>query len=260
MSFRDTGQGGGQGGDAGSYLKSWPGGSDEPQIERSQGAKELKKEFGPIIEGKRREMEPLLQRQQQMMQQPTPELHLERQQPPPNPEVGKNAMMWIAAATALGGLAGALTRRSSVNALTAFSGALDGFKQGDMDRAKMAYQQWDRESETVQRNNEAQWREYESILKRKDMDQRQMSDLIGITAQKWENQFVAQVADHAANTGNFEMLAAALDGGSGQIAKMEESRNRLRQAIEVAKIRATGGESVGMGPGDADIVKQIGEY
>jgi hypothetical protein len=190
--------------------------------------KKLMEEFGSIIKGRTEETQKLLERQKRLLEeQRTPALRQGRVGAPPPNDLGQNAMLWLGAAGALAGFAGAFSRRGSINALTAFGAALDGFKEGDEERFKANFKEWDAQRQRVNDNNQAEFREYEATLKKQDLDRRQMANEIEITAAKWQNQFIGQIASHAAETGNFDLLAVALDGTQGEIAKYYESSNRL---------------------------------
>jgi hypothetical protein len=160
---------------------------------------------------------------------------MERTPPPPTANVGNDAMMWLAAATALGGIAGALTRNHTTNALAAFSGTLDGLREGNQQKFENNFKTWEASAKQVQENNAAELAEYKAAIENRELDDRSRSMQIQIVANKYRNQFMAGVAKHYAETGDFTMATAAFDAFTSQNEKAEGAFTKLAQFAQARK-------------------------
>jgi hypothetical protein len=192
--------------------------------------------IGGMMEGFERETAPLRQQQQQAAAAPLPKRpQFERASAPPSANIGNDAALWLAAATALGGIAGAMTRRGTTNALAAFTGTLEGLKEGNQQKFENNYKIWEAQARQVQQNNDAELTEYKAALENRQLDERQRSIQIQIIANKYRNQFMAGVAQHAAQTGDFPMVAAAFDAFTNQNSQSSDAIGRIAQAAQARK-------------------------
>jgi hypothetical protein len=229
--YRDVRRAGGmlaRGAGGGGMLPALPLPSEkiEQRIEDKRSAEAMM----PIFERKMAAEERLMKRQEELLDRPQPELKQQRVREPPPQDLGQNAMMWVAAASALGGLAGLASRRGSINALNAFSGALDGLAKGDILRYRANYEHWKAETDAINKNNDAEMREYESAIKRRDLDQKQITALIEMSATKHRNEMMRQVAAHAMQTGDFETVAVLADATEGQYAQFAIHKKEIEAA------------------------------
>lgn len=188
---------------------------------------------GGMMGGFEREVAPIREQQERAAATPPPRApRMERAPAPPSGNIGNDAMMWLAAATALGGIAGAMTRRHATNALAAFTGTLEGLKEGNQQKFENNYKTWEAQARQVQQNNDAELAEYKAALQNRDLDERQRSIQIQIIANKYRNQFMAGVAQHAAQTGDFPMVAAAFDAFTAQNGQSTDAIGRIAQAAQ----------------------------
>jgi hypothetical protein len=202
----------------------------QPKTERDKAAAaEMKKRFDEHQDRKDR----MLQEQGRRAEEPLPEAPQQKHvsQPPPQ-DLGAHANEWLMAASVLAGFAGLASRRSSINALSAFSGALDGLAKGDKERFDANYQTWKAESDTTIKNNQIEMDKYETLLKRRDLDQRQISTMVEIEATRQRNEFIRQVAEKAAADGDISTLTVAYDSVQGQMAQYEIAKQRMNQMYE----------------------------
>jgi hypothetical protein len=191
---------------------------------------------GGMMQGFEDETAPLREKQARAAAEPLPrQPRMERTSAPPSANIGNDAMMWLAAATALGGIAGAMTRRHSTNALAAFTGTLEGLKEGNQQKFENNYKTWEASARAVQQNNDAELAEYKAALENRQLDERQRSFEIQIVANKYRNQFMAGVAQHAAQSGDFPMVAAAFDAFTNQNNQSSDAMGRIAQAAQARK-------------------------
>jgi hypothetical protein len=191
-----------------------------------------------MTEGFEREAAPIRQQQERAAREPMPrQPRLERTEAPPSANVGNEAMLWLAAATALGGIAGAMTRHHTTNALAAFTGTLEGLKEGNQIKFDNNFKTWEAQARQVKQNNDAEIAEYKETIERRDLDERQRSIQFQIVAQKWRNQFMAGVAEHAVQTGDFSMVAASFDALTSQNDKGSGALEKIVQAREARAAR-----------------------
>jgi hypothetical protein len=170
---------------------------------------------------------------------PTPE--------PPNPQVTMEAAgTWIAAATVMGALAGALTRRGTTNSIAAFTGALEGFKEGNQQKFQQNYQYWEAQQKKISADNKAQWDKYQAILDNKKLDITLKMNMISLEAKQGRD----DIADQAAARQDYITFAGLIDQRRRAQEQMDVSRERIaatmknsqqRNAttLEAAKIRSS---------------------
>jgi hypothetical protein len=95
--------------------------------------------------------------------------------PSPGPEPQRGMGMqaagnWIMFASALGMLAGGLTKRHSMNAMAAFSGALEGVQQGNKEAFEQNKTIWEEENKRAAQAYQQQRDAYNDIINNKKMD------------------------------------------------------------------------------------------
>ncbi len=157
---------------------------------------------------------------------------------PPNPQLMmQEAGTWVAAATVMGALAGALTRRSTTNALAAFTGALEGMQQGNQQKFQQNYKFWEAESKKIEADNRAAMEKYDAVLKNKNLDITQKASVIGMQAQQLQDDVVVQ----ASSRKEYTTLLGLLDQRRRQNEQMANSAEYLRQyqAMNQARMGTT---------------------
>jgi hypothetical protein len=188
---------------------------------------------GGMAEGFQRESAPIRQQQERASRAPLPrQPRLERTEAPPSANIGNDAMMWLAAATAIGGIAGAMTRRHTTNALAAFTGTLEGLKEGNQQKFDNNFKTWKASAEQVKQNNDAELEEYRQAIENRNLEDRQRSIQLQIIANKWHNQFAAAAFKHYEQTGDMSMATAVFDALTSQNDKGFEALSRISEARE----------------------------
>src|ERR1700731_94567 len=88
-----------------------------------------------------------------------------QQKPPPAPdakEYRKHSMAFASAMAVLGAVAGRFTRMSGSNALAAFTGALNGWQQGNLEAYETAAKKWEQDTKPTIENNRQETERYKS--------------------------------------------------------------------------------------------------
>lgn len=160
--------------------------------------------------------------------------------PAPTNDIKGDALAWLGFATALGGIAGAMTKRSSMNALAAFGGALDGLQQGNQTKFENDFKTWEANAKATQENNKTEMDGYRNILERADLDHRQRADQLEMWATQNRNKFMIELARTARERGDFTIFTSALDSmgvqaqkGNSGLANILETRERAREVYQL---------------------------
>jgi uncharacterized membrane protein len=148
------------------------------------------------------------------------------QQAAPEPQQGMGlqaAGEWVAVASVLGAIAGAMTRRSTTNALAAFTGALEGVQAGN----KQAFEQnrviWEQENKRINQQLQQSRDAYLDILNSKKIDFNTQMLFLQQEATRQHDDVMAQLA------GQQKQI---------EIAKMLDVRERERVKGEQAYINS----------------------
>jgi hypothetical protein len=156
--------------------------------------------------------------------------------------------MWLTAAMFLGTLGGALTRRPITNALSAFTGIIEGYNQGQNQNFERLSKQWEMANkEALERQAESEKR-YQQILDSTRLGIEQKQVAIQVEAMRQRDQ--AMIA--AAQTKNLEVVAQLQDQRAryaGELYKaaeakdtaMERAEYQRQTQLQVAQVRAAGG-------------------
>lgn len=165
--------------------------------------------------------------------------------PAPQNDIRGDAMAWLGFATALGGIAGAMTKRSSMNALAAFSGTLEGLQQGNQQKFNDNFKTWEANAKATQENNKAEMDGYRNILERQDLDHRQRADQLEMWATVNRNKFMIDLArasknDPALFTAALDSMSVQAQKGEDAVTRLMDARSRAQEARETANIRAQG--------------------
>jgi hypothetical protein len=180
----------------------------------------------------RRDYAKSLQRQSQISDAATERLLAgQRDIPEPptfnGPEAQKDAIAWMNLAAGFGAIAGGLSRYHTTTALNAFSGMMTGFAKGQIQAFDENYKTWSANADrALEYNNRAQ-REYKAIMDNAKLNIDAKSNLMQMTAEKWQDQIMANAA-RIRDVGRMTQLM------EGQ-ARFEEGLKLRKDAFEAHK-------------------------
>ncbi len=118
-----------------------------------------------------------------------------QQQAPPNGGIDlNNASMWLMGATVLGAIAGSLTRRHVTNSLAAFTGALQGLKEGNQIKFERETKVWEEQNRLADQQYKYARDAYQSILENKKFDITTKSYMVEQTAMQIKDEQMQQAA------------------------------------------------------------------
>ena len=107
--------------------------------------------------------------------------HLEKPKDAPKPEDYQKGSMEFASSMALvGAVFGRFSRRGGTAALNAFSGALKGWHEGNMEAYGNAQKEWEANAKKTLENNQMEIEKYKEIIENKKLNIDQMSAAITI--------------------------------------------------------------------------------
>ena len=106
----------------------------------------------------------------------------------------QDALAWMSLAAGFGAIAGGLSRYHTTTALNAFSGMMTGFAKGQLEVFETNYKTWQANADrSIEYNARAQ-REYRAIMGNAKMNIDQKANLMEMTANKWQDQLMADSA------------------------------------------------------------------
>ncbi len=115
--------------------------------------------------------------------------------PEPQQGIGLQAAgEWVAVASVLGAVAGAMTRRSTTNALAAFTGALEGMQAGNRQAFEQNKVIWEQENKRINQQLQQQQEAYMNILNSKKTDFNTQMLLLQQEATRQHDDVMAQLA------------------------------------------------------------------
>lgn len=120
--------------------------------------------------------------------------HAEKISEPPKSTMGDDASQWLAAATVMGAIAGAMTRRHTTNALAAFTGVLEGAKEGNQAKFEQNVKAWEMHTKQVTANNKTMLDEYQAVIDDKKLSIDAKMQAAQLVAQKYHDQMGFQLA------------------------------------------------------------------
>ncbi len=171
-----------------------------------------------------------------------------RPQPPQMPEApdGRVTMeaagTWIAAATVFGAIAGAMTRRSSVNALAAFTGSLEGLKEGNQIKFEQNSKLWEQENKRIYQQWQMQDNAYQRILDDKKLDMDTKMFMVQQRATQLRDDMMAKVAAQR----DVVTLAQLKDRRADAIERAKTSYETLQERIRHNKTMEGQGQEQSM--------------
>lgn len=140
-----------------------------------------------------------LQRQSEISDAATERLLAGQRDLPPaptfnGPEAQKDALAWMSVAAGFGAIAGGLSRYHATTALNAFSGMMTGFAKGELSAFDQNYKTWQANSDRAIEYNARAQREYKAIMDNAKLNIDAKSNLMQMTAEKWQDQIMANAA------------------------------------------------------------------
>src|SRR5262249_16994420 len=100
----------------------------------------------------------------------------------------------ISALTVIGTGMGGLVKGDSKAALSALTGALQGWHQGQAERAERAFADWQADTDRLLRNADEEQRTYRNIMEQTNLTNEQRLREIQLSALKHDNTVMAQAA------------------------------------------------------------------
>jgi hypothetical protein len=127
---------------------------------------------------------------------PQPPQHQQPPKPPKMEDAQQQTWQqeWLTAAMFLGTLGGALTRRPLTNSLAAFTGMIEGVNEGNKQKFDTSMKTWEAENKRVLEANEQANKEYDQILKSRQLDTEQKMVMLQLKAMELKDDAMAQAA------------------------------------------------------------------
>ena len=173
-----------------------------------------------LLKREQAEYDPVMRQTSALLARKAPDQpKLEKQPDAPKQNLSEGAAEWMQAATVISAIAGAFTRRSATNALTAFAGAVNGFKQGKLDVYEQNYKTWQAESKKISENNSLVMQQYQATLNERKMDIDQKMAQIQLISARYHDPIMAQ----AAAAKNYTAVAQILERADANQKKMDQA-------------------------------------
>jgi len=145
--------------------------------------------------------------------------------------------MWLMGATVLGAIAGSLTRRHVTNSLAAFTGALQGLKEGNQLKFEQQTKVWEEQNRLADQQYKYARDAYQSILDNKKFDITTKSYMVEQTAMQIKDEQMQQAAaqrDIITMTGLMDARQREYDKSRqafiGTMRQMEQMKQRQSNA------------------------------
>jgi hypothetical protein len=150
--------------------------------------------------------------------------HLEKVKEQPKPEdYQKYSMEFASAFAVMGALAGKFTRAGGTAALNAFSGALKGWQQGNLQAYESAAKEWEQSAKKTLENNNIELEKYKEIMADKKANIDQMMAAMNIVAAEHQNKILFD----ATLEKNYTMAFSAVDKMTNAQAKAQGAVDKL---------------------------------
>src|ERR1700733_1042323 len=121
--------------------------------------------------------------------------HLDKVKDAPKPEDYKKYSMEFASAMAvLGAVGGRWTRHAGNAALNAFTGALNGWHQGNLEAYEQASKQWEADTKQTIENNNVELEKYHEIMSNKQANIDQMMAAMQLAGAESQNKIIMDFA------------------------------------------------------------------
>lgn len=213
---------------------NWPGGGRIAPADAQDAASgedyDLKR-LVPMIEQQQELNRQALDAYRQQLSRPPPPIPQPRQMPaPPKPGIDPQAAsQWLAAAGVMGAISGLGSRRGAMAGLNAFTGTLNGLRQGNQQQYENSVKEWNQQQQQFAQNAKQEWDQYQAIVERNDLTSRQAAQMVELQALQNKNQFMAEVARAAVKRGDLGLIATTLDTSGKTLAQYFQSSHDLAQ-------------------------------
>lgn len=165
--------------------------------------------------------------QQSLNVPPAPQMG-QQQKMPPAPdakEYQKNSMAFASAMAVLGAVAGRFTRMPGNAALNAFAGALNGWREGNLERYEQDAKKWEQETKTTIENNRQVLEKYKLALDDRKMNIDEQMSQIQLTATQYHDQMMYD----AAASKNYTLVASIYEKNQEFTHKVQQAKDVLQQ-------------------------------
>jgi len=149
------------------------------------------------------------------------------------------------------------------NALSAFSGAMEGYQEGSRQKFDQSMKLWEAENKRIQETNHAALSEYHDTLSNRKLTMDQMSIELQVAAAKYDD----RAMQTAAKSKNSLVIAQLYDKQAQALEQMKVSGDRLSQNYEMAqqreqnKLAVAQMRALGVAPGqEMPLIDAIGQY
>ena len=150
--------------------------------------------------------------------------HLEKVREEPKPEdYQKYSMEWASAMALVGAIAGRWTRQGGTAALDAFTGAVKGWQEGNLQAYNNAAKQWEQATKKTLENNQAEIEKYKEIMADKKANIDQMMAAMNLVATEHQNKIMFD----ATLANNYTMAFNAVDKMAAIQSKLQGSTDKL---------------------------------
>ena len=195
-----------------------PGGNYAAEMAKNQ------QQTQELLSREQAEYDPLIRQTSALLSRRSPTVpKLEKQPEAPQSNLAEGATQWMQAATVISAIAGAFTRRPATNALTAFAGAINGFKQGKLDVYEQNYKTWEAESKKISENNSIVMQQYQATLADRKMDIDQKMAQINLIALRYHDPLMAQTAEAK----NYTAVAQIIERNQAMQQKLDQARDAM---------------------------------
>lgn len=162
----------------------------------------------------------------------------QQQAPPTNGIDFNNASMWLMGATVLGAIAGSLTRRHVTNSMAAFTGALQGLKEGNQLKFEQQTKVWEEQNKLAAQQYQYARDAYNDILNNKKFDittKSYMVEQLALQIKDEQMQQAAATRDIVTMTGLMEARQREYDKSRqafiGTMRQMEQMKETKRHHL-----------------------------
>jgi hypothetical protein len=155
---------------------------------------------------------------------------------PPQSTFGPDMMGFMQSAMILGAIGGALGRKHVTNSLQAFASSIEGFKEGNLQQAKLKMDEWKAETDAVIQNNKQMVDQYTAVLKSRQLDLDQKMNEITLIASQWHD----RAAYDAAAAKNVIELGKYIEQQRWHTEQLELKRDQMWQQTEMFRQKLGG--------------------
>ena len=197
----------------------------------TQSLKDTDAQGRQIINAEQKEMQPQTNAATAMMNQPGPQ-QPGFQQTPNSPnliaEQHKNAEDFLSVSVLVAGIAGLIGRQHTTTALTAFGATVKGFREGQIESGKQAYEEYKLAADGVKENNASMQTEYQNAMANRKMSIDERMNAIQLIATKYHDPLMFQ----AASARNYMMAANLMERQREAVERYDQADQKMRQQAD----------------------------